>query len=247
MKDSLGDRMKGNYENRTKHFLPRRTYTIIRLDGKAFHTFTRGFNKPVDYDLQYIMTQTTLELAKNIQGCKLGYTQSDEISLLLTDFDNLQTSAFFDGSIQKICSVTASFATLFFREATMEISQATGGIDEKFYSGDKLKRAFFDSRCFTIAEKAEVKNYFLWRQRDAQRNAISMYAQSLYSHKQLHGKKSAEMIEMIKAKTGEEWKDVDPGFRNGRAIYKDEQGVWSYTAVDDFLDDEFAFLESIIP
>ena len=108
--------MKANYENRTRYFLPRRTYTIIRLDGKAFHTFTRGLDKPFDNDLTWLMDSTTQYLCQKVQGCQLGYTQSDEISLLLTDFATEQTEAWFDGNIQKIVSVAASMATMFFNE-----------------------------------------------------------------------------------------------------------------------------------
>src|SRR5699024_4096021 len=106
-----GDRMKKSYENRTKQFLPRRTNTIVRLDGKAFHSYCKGLNKPFDEGLIEDMQQTTVYLCKNIQGCKAGYTQSDEITLLLTDYDKLKTEAFFNGNIQKITSVIASMAT----------------------------------------------------------------------------------------------------------------------------------------
>ena len=111
MKDSLGDRMKGNYENITRTFLPRRTYTLIRLDGKAFHTFTRGPPKPWDEDLIDIMNDVTKTLCANIQGAKLGYTQSDEITIVMTDFDSLETDAWYGGNIQKIVSVAASMTT----------------------------------------------------------------------------------------------------------------------------------------
>ena len=114
MKDNLGDRMKENYENRAKIKLLRRTPVIIRLDGKAFHTFTKGFNKPFDEILTLTMQKTMLALCKLIQGCVLGYTQSDEITLVLTDYAKLETSAWFDYDIQKVCSVSASIATLAF-------------------------------------------------------------------------------------------------------------------------------------
>ena len=105
-KDKIGDRMKNNYENRTKQFLTRRMPTIIRLDGKAFHTYTKGLNKPFDEGLIEDMQETTKFLCANIQGCKLGYTQSDEITLVLTDYDNLQTDAWFDYNVQKMTSIS---------------------------------------------------------------------------------------------------------------------------------------------
>ena len=111
MKDDLGKRMKEQYEQRTRTYLPRRTYTIIRLDGKAFHTYTRGMARPFDQDFMRVMDETTKYLCENIQGCVMGYTQSDEISLLLTDFTTITTDAWFDGQVQKIVSVAASMAT----------------------------------------------------------------------------------------------------------------------------------------
>ena len=119
-KDSLGDRMKENYENRAKTYLVRRMPVIIRLDGKAFHTFTRGFDKPYDEVFHKTMNETLRFLCENIQGCKFGYTQSDEITLLLTDYDTLTTDAWFDNAVQKMCSVSASMATMAFNKLFVE-------------------------------------------------------------------------------------------------------------------------------
>lgn len=120
MKDELGDRMKSYYENRSKTFLVRRTPVIIRLDGKAFHTFTRGFNKPFDEAMCNAMQETMKYLCENIQGCVLGYTQSDEITLVLIDYQKLTTDAWFDYNVQKMCSVAASMATLVFNRRFQE-------------------------------------------------------------------------------------------------------------------------------
>lgn len=179
MKD-LEERMKNNYEHRFRTYLPRRTNVIIRLDGKAFHTFTRGCEKPFDKNIITSFDYTAIELLNNVQNCKLAYTQSDEISLLLTDYDNLETEAWFDNNIQKMVSVSASLATARFNEV---------------YPSSKT--ALFDSRVFVIPEKEEVANYFLWRHKDCARNSISMIAQSLFSHKELHGISIKEQIEMI--------------------------------------------------
>ena len=206
MKDALGDRMK-DYEVRTKTKLPRRTNTIIRLDGKAFHTFTKGFDRPYDTKLMDAMDYTTKMLCAEIQGCKLGYVQSDEISLLLTDFDKISTDAYFDGNVQKIVSVTASMATAFFNRYMIE-NRIT----------DKL--AFFDSRVFSIAQRVEVENYFIWRQEDCVRNSISMTAQSLYSHKELNGVNTSKAQDMCMLK-GVNWNDQPDGFKRGRMITKE--------------------------
>jgi len=202
MKDNLGDRMKDYYESRTKSFLPRRTYTLIRIDGKAFHTYTRGLKRPFDEKLVNDMDETAKYLCKNIQGAKFAFVQSDEISILLTDFDKLQTSAWFDGNIQKITSISASLATAKFNELRPN------------------KIALFDSRVFTISSNIEVENYFIWRQQDTVRNSISSVAQSLYSHKELHNKNVSEMQEMCFAK-GINWNDYPPKYKRGRLIVKE--------------------------
>jgi tRNA(His) 5'-end guanylyltransferase len=202
MKDNLGNRMKDYYENRTKSFLPRRTYSIIRIDGKSFHTYTRGLKKPFDEKLINDMDETAKYLCENIQGTKFAFVQSDEISLLLTDFDNLQTSAWFDGNIQKITSISASLATAKFNELRPN------------------KIALFDSRVFTIPSNIEVENYFIWRQQDTVRNSISSVAQSLYSHKELHNKNVSEMQEMC-FKKGINWDNYSPKYKRGRLIVKE--------------------------
>jgi len=213
MKDDLGTRIKEQYENRTRYFLPRRTYTIIRLDGKAFHTYTQKMEKPYDVGFIVVMDDTAKFLCEEIQGCKMAYVQSDEISLLLTDFATITTDAWFDGNIQKIASVAASMATAKFnKEANRSFVSPTG-------------LAFFDARVFTIPDPIEVENYFIWRQKDAVRNSISMHAQSLYSHKQLHGKSQADMHDMIH-EAGENWNDLPDGFKRGRTIRKYNSEKW---------------------
>lgn len=114
--DDLGIRMKGNYEVRARSYLTRRTPVIIRIDGKAFHTFTRGFAKPYDKLLMTTMQETMKFLCEKIQGCVLGYTQSDEISLLLIDYKKLESDAWFDYQVQKVCSIAASMATMIFNK-----------------------------------------------------------------------------------------------------------------------------------
>ena len=214
MKDDLGKRMKDQYEMRTRTWLPRRTYTIIRLDGKAFHTFTRGFNKPFDEDLAHAMDETAKFLCENVQGTDFAYVQSDEISLLLTDFSTITTNAWFDGQVQKMVSVASSLATGKFNNVMHRLH---------IVAMDKL--AFFDARVFTIPDPIEVENYFIWRQKDAIRNSISMLAQSLYSHRELHGKSQSDMQEMTFQK-GKNWNDTPAGFKRGRTILKDVNGEW---------------------
>lgn len=202
-KDSLGDRMKEFYENRTRNFLPRRTYTIIRVDGKAFHSYTRGLVRPFDEKLVNDMDETACHMCKNIQGAKFAFVQSDEISILLTDFEGLTTDAWFDGNIQKMASISASLATAKFNELRPN------------------KIALFDSRVFTIPSDIEVENYFIWRQQDTTRNSISSVAQSMFSHRELENKNTDQMQEMCFQK-GVNWNDFSAKLKRGRLIVKQD-------------------------
>jgi len=228
--------MKEQYEMRTRTWLPRRTYTIIRLDGKAFHTFTKGMDTPYDEKFMNAMTHTAMHLGIEIQGCDFGYTQSDEISLLLTDFDKITTDAWFDGQVQKMVSVAASMASSYFNAYINHDL-------ERF----EHKMAFFDARIFTIPDPVEVENYFVWRQKDAMRNSISMHAQSLYSHKELNSKSQSDMHDMIHTK-GENWNDLPDGFKRGRSVFKNIRGEWT-NATPDFqeLNLDGRYISSIVP
>ena len=203
-KDSIGNRMKNNYENRYRIKLTRKMPVIIRLDGKAFHTLTKYCNKPFDNALQTIMENTALTLCSKIQGAKCAYVQSDEISLLLTDFEKLSTDAWFDYNIQKLVSVSAGIASAYFTV--------------NYMCNENI--AVFDSRAFNIP-KEEVCNYFIWRQQDWIKNSIQMLSQTYYSTKQLHKKNTSDMHEMLHKK-GVNWMDLDPVWKNGSFIYKIE-------------------------
>jgi len=244
-RDGLGDRMKNNYENRAKTYLLRRTPVIIRLDGKAFHTFTRGFAKPFDARLMAAMQETTLELCKNIQGCVFGYTQSDEITLVLVDYNTIDTDAWFDYSVEKMCSVAASMCTLYFNRIFTKIAsdfikehehqakdkENLGDVAEqiekvlKSYMRAIKTGALFDARCFNVPE-AEVVNAVLWRQNDASRNSISSLAQAYFSPKELHGKNSSQKQDMLMEKYGINWNNLDITEKRGTAIIKNENGEW---------------------
>ncbi len=237
MKDQLGDRIKGFYEDRTRFLLPRRNYTIIRVDGKAFHTYTKGLEVPFDQGLIEDMDETAAYLCKNIQGAKFAYVQSDEISILLTDFDTQQTDMWFDGNVQKMASVSASLATARFNQLRM-IRFANGNIDPMASLAsslrdqtmspneiEKFKMACFDARVFQIPSPMEVENYFIWRQQDATRNSISSAARAFYSHKELNGKTSDEKQEMIFQK-GINWNDYPTRCKRGGVIAK-ENSHWA--------------------
>lgn len=179
--------------------------------------------RPFDEDFMNIMTETAKFLCEEIQGCKFGYVQSDEISLLLTDFDNITTDSWFDGNIQKIVSVSASMAAAYFNKelVRLKFGKLNYPNPEFIQVMNVLNSplAFFDSRVWIIPDPTEVENYFIWRQKDAVRNSIAMTAQSLYSHKELTGKSSSEQQEMIFQK-GQNWNDMPEGFKRGRTISK---------------------------
>lgn len=211
MNDTLGDRMK-EYENVTRAYLPRRTNTIIRIDGKAFHTLTHNFTKPFDYDFMRMMDNTAIHLCKEIQGVKLAYIQSDEISLWLTDYDTIDTQAWFNSNIQKIVSVSASLATHAFNKALREYLY--------LINSTKIMIGLFDSRVFTIPEQGEVANYFLWRCKDATRNSLQMLARSQYSHSFLEGKSCDELKKRC---VNPKWDDLSAYTRHGRVVHIDEE------------------------
>ena len=215
MKDELGDRMKNQYEDRTRAFLPRRTYTIIRVDGKAFHTLTKGYKKPFDASLMRMMDDTAKALCKEIQGTCFAYVQSDEISILLTDFTKITTNAWFDGNIQKMASIAAACATANFNKQLYLRGNSSP------LNPPSIPTAMFDARVFTIPDTVEVENYFIWRQNDATRNSIQMAARSVYSHKECDGKNTSELQEMLHQK-GINWNDYTSGEKRGRVILKRE-------------------------
>ena len=232
MNDPLGTRIKEQYENRTRYFVPRRTFTILRLDGKAFHTYTKGLTRPFDTGLMEDMDNAIVALMSEIQGSAFAYTQSDEISILVTDFEKETTSAWFDGNIQKMTSVAASIMTAEFNK--LRILRCAYDIDEnergmhtvfrdcvhKNYINE-MKPAYFDCRVFTVPDRTEVMNYFRWRQQDCIRNSVSMVAQSHFSHKELHGKSQSDMHEMLHEK-GINWTThFTDGQKNGRFVSKE--------------------------
>lgn len=239
--DELGTRMKEFYESVPKTKLMRRTPVAIRVDGKAFHTFTRGFNKPFDDVLINTMQDTMKYLCENIQGCVLGYTQSDEITLILVDYKRLNSSAWFDYEVQKMCSIAASMATMAFNkffESNVEKENDSftaewldDDTDNPNYKNKKLedlwrvhdkalkKGAMFDARCFNIP-KEEVTNLVYWRQLDATRNSIQMVGQANFSHKELQGKSCEKIKEMLITEKGISWEDFHPMYKHGSCCIK---------------------------
>lgn len=234
--DALGTRMKTFYEEIPKTKLMRRTPVAIRIDGRAFHTFTRGFKRPFDSVLQKSMHETMLYLCKNIQGCVLGYTQSDEITLILVDYKTFESGAWFDYEVQKLCSIAASMATMKFNQVFTQ--QAYEFSIEKSNWGEKENKEYtasitqaattgaqFDARCFNVPRE-EVTNLLYWRQIDATRNAIQMIGQKYFSHKQLHEKNCNMIIQMLKDEKGIIVEDYPTRCLRGVCATRNKAGSW---------------------
>ena len=226
--DELGTRMKEFYEEVPKTRLVRRMPVAIRIDGKAFHTFTRGFQKPFDEILVKSMQDTMKYLCENIQGCVLGYTQSDEITLILVDYQNLNSCAWFDYEVQKVCSIASSMATMAFNkfftknvnyfEMTHEHDDTINEYCTTLVNAAE-KGAMFDARCFNIP-KEEVCNLIYWRQLDATRNSIQMVGQANFSHKELQNKSCNMIQEMLFAEKGINWNDYPTYLKRGSCCIK---------------------------
>ena len=230
-KDSLGNRMKENYEDRSKNYLIRRIPVIIRIDGKSFHTFCKRFKKPYDEFLNNSLNEVMLSLCKRIQGAKMAERHSDEISIVLTDYDTIDTDSFFDYNVQKVCSVVASMATAeFCKQMTRENANPIG-IQRLMMIGElKVNEDWpcFDARCFNVPE-SEVANYFWWRLIDAKRNSINMLAQSLFSHKELQGLTCDQMQELMFQKKGINWGKLEGGRKAGFIAVKEKESKPAYS------------------
>lgn len=222
---TIGNRMKG-YEAISKNFLPRRTPVIIRIDGKAFHSFTKGFDKPFDINFMCAMQETMKYLCENIQGCVLGYTQSDEITLVLCDYQTYETDAWFGYNVQKMTSVSASMATFAF---TMSLNRTIREMwesndvsfrDKIELIGEKIEKgAFFDSRAFSLA-KEEVCNCLIWRQQDATRNSIQSVGHAYFSQKELHGLNCNQIQNKLFEEEGINWNNFSVPKKRGTCCVK---------------------------
>ncbi|MBR4027413.1 MAG: tRNA(His) guanylyltransferase Thg1 family protein [Lachnospiraceae bacterium] len=236
-RDELGTRMKEYYEQIPKMKLMRRTPVMIRVDGKAFHTLTRGFEKPFDEILIKTMQETTKYLCENIQGCVLGYTQSDEISLVLIDYQTFSTAAWFDYEIQKLVSISASMATMafnryfernvkeYFLKNTSELQEKRELEKQNAYKKAMKQGALFDARVFNIP-KEEVTNCIYWRQLDASRNSIQMVGQAMFPHKELQGKSCNDIQDMLMAQKGINWNDFPTHQKRGTCVIKEEYDMY---------------------
>jgi tRNA(His) 5'-end guanylyltransferase len=243
VKDDLGTRMKNFYENPAKTQLTRRTPVICRLDGRSFHTFAKGFVKPFCKVLMKSMQETMKYLCENVQGCVLGYTQSDEITLILVDYKNLNSSAWFDYEVQKLCSISASMATMRFNKefeynfdrwryvtSSFDCRPNISSEQQELYRTYRKainKGAMFDARCFNIP-KEEVTNLILWRELDAIRNSVEMVGHTYYTPSELHGKTCEDIKNMLKTEKNFDWESLPLDCQRGACcIRRKESGILS--------------------
>lgn len=213
--DSFASRMKG-YEEAASQTLVRRMPVIIRVDGKNFSKLTRRWcTKPFDRDFMHCMEAAALHLCKDAQNVRMAYFQSDEISILMTDYKTLNTDPWFDNKVQKIASVAAGLATGAFMDAfrfRFMMKEDTCDVPVGVIPS-------FDARCFNLPRE-EVANYFVWRQRDAERNSVSMAAYENFPHKELEGVNREQKMDMLMLRKGINWNDYDTVFKRGACIIK---------------------------
>lgn len=185
---------------------------VIRLDGRAFHTYCRGLDRPYDEQFMADMDQTMVTLAEQIDGVRLAYVQSDEISLLLADHELrpgrlvAEQGFMFGGAVQKLVSIAAAIASVTFNRLRP--------------STDFERVALFDARAFSLADQDEARDYFVWRQDDARKNSLSMLASAHYSHQRLKGLSSDARAELLRS-DGIEPDELPAGFRNGRIVARE--------------------------
>jgi tRNA(His) 5'-end guanylyltransferase len=238
-RSNLAERMKG-YEKRNRYYLQRRMPVILRLDMRAGHSFTKGFKRPFDEVFIKSMQETAKYLCENIQNCKISYQQSDEITLLLIDYDRLNTDCFFDYRVDKLCSITASMATMAFNkffenyvdeyrfskwDGVSKYEDDTWGYIQTLLNAVD-KGAMFDARCFNIP-KEEVTNNFYWRQLDASRNSIQMVGQANFSHKELQNKSCNDIQDMLMTQKDINWNDLPIYQKRGSCCVKNKVVVES--------------------
>ncbi|MCI7206613.1 MAG: tRNA(His) guanylyltransferase Thg1 family protein [Clostridium sp.] len=233
----LAKRMK-DYEMRDRYFLQKRIPVAIRVDMRAGHTFTRGFKRPFDNIFMKSMQETAKYMCENMGNAKFAYIQSDEITIILVDYDTLETDCWFNYRTDKLCSIAASMATMAFNKY-FEICSLTERLKDdvehdyelgRVYKDALCKGAMFDARCFNIP-KEEVTNLIYWRQLDASRNSIQMVGQANFSHKELQHKSCNNIQDMLMTQKGINWNDLPTYQKRGsccvrnKIIIKSDDGM----------------------
>lgn len=219
---TLGDRMK-QYEEATRSYLTNGSPKILRLDGKAFHTFTKQFKQPYDIEIMNAMIVGAKAVMKEVGGiARMSYIQSDECSIVINDAISEGSQPWFANQVQKMVSVASAIMSVHFSNYVNKVSE----------NKDTLKTAYFDARIFQLPTVDEVVNNLIWRQQDATRNSISQWSRSMFSHKELQGKNCSEMQDMMMVQKKFNWNDAPTWTKRGVVVYKipgvkdGERTVW---------------------
>lgn len=258
----LANRMK-EYEKRNQYYLQKRTPVAIRVDGRSFHTFTKGFQRPFDEILMTTMQETARYMCENIQNAKFAYVQSDEITIILVDYDTLETDCWFNYRTDKLCSIAASMATLKFNMAfkeailneewewknsltpqSVEIQEAHNNYIATLKKAAQ-KGAMFDARCFNIP-KEEVANLIYWRQLDAMRNSVQMVAQANFPHKELQGLNQEVLKGKLHLEKNIIWNNYPIYKQRGTAVYKSTSGEWIVDKCMPILKENWDYIQDLI-
>ncbi len=208
---NLGERMK-LYESETERRLMPLLPVVARLDGKCFHTFTKGMGRPYDKGLSDLLVSATKMLVGETNAL-VGYTQSDEITLAWYS-PTIESQIFFDGRVLKMSSILSAMLSVWFNEHKSEFISPTN---------HNTRTALFDCRVWNVPTLAEASNVFVWREQDATRNSVSMAAQSVFSHKELHGKSCSEMQEMLYSLGNINWNNYPNSFKRGTYVRREER------------------------
>lgn len=222
-KTTLGNRMK-TYEAASQSKLMRRLPVIVRVDGKAFHTWTKKLSKEIDpslvdtpfsVKLHKVMVNTAEAMCMQMQNAEFAYTQSDEISILLRDWDKHETEQWFDAKLQKIVSISSAMATAYFNNFVQSfLPEMADDIRQRWIGQIPL----FDARAFNLPMD-EVTNYFIWRQQDASRNSVQMVGRHFFSAKQMHGKNNSQVQDMMMGMEEPlNWNDLPTWMKRGTCI-----------------------------
>lgn len=218
MSTTIEKRIKTFYENRTNFYLPRRTYTIIRVKGRSLEFLKKSSKNSCDTEFMYLMDTTAINLCKEIPGAQLGFVHRDEISILLTDFASEHTEAWMDGNVQKLASISGSLAT---KEFNAEYAKAC-----KLENKELLKYEVFYSHVFTIPDRVEVANYFISCQQRGYQKSLLDIAFFYFSHEDIYRKSQKDVKKMLSEKNVELKLYDYIGFSTGRLVSYTQETKW---------------------
>ena len=251
------------YRSLTDYKLMPNSYVLAMVDGHCFSKMIKNkFDKPFDDMFIKMMNETAKYLCENIQGAKFAYTQSDEISILITDFDTPMTDSFFGFRLCKMQSLIAAMATAKFNQIYVKLVNDYKGFNLKKFDMKEYPTYTFDCKVWTVPNANDAYAWFLYRQTDCIKNSKAQTAQAYLSHKSLVGLTSDEMIIKLKDEKGIDWNKFENDKKYGRVIKKVEtpmekdlpngehisfvRNVWTPVSANDLKEDSTIIRELII-